>query len=72
MLTAYTEVEPVLANMVMRQCSFKLKGPGFIVNDNFVPGMCIAFVGRDAAMNFPKGRTKIWAETEVIERKFWR
>lgn len=58
--------------MVIRQCSFKLKGPGFSENDHFVPGMFIAFVGRDAAISFPKGRTKIWAETDVIERAFWR
>lgn len=50
--------------MVIRTCSFKLKGPGFNENDHFVAGIRISFLGSAAAMNFPSGSTTIWAETD--------
>ena len=57
--TAKTVFEPELANMVIRTCSFRLKGPGFNENDHFVAGTWIGLLGRHAAMNFPIGSTTI-------------
>lgn len=69
---AYTAFAPALANIVIRTCSFKLKGPGFRENDHLVPGTRIAFFGKVAANSFPIGSTTIWAGTDVTVRKFWR
>ncbi|GKB43325.1 BRCA1-associated RING domain protein 1 isoform X1, partial [Tanacetum coccineum] len=36
--TAYTELEPAFANIVISACSFILKGPGFNENDHLILG----------------------------------
>lgn len=58
-LTAYTEFEPELAKIVIKTCSFKLKGPGFSENDQFEAGIRINFLGSFAAIRIPIGRTTI-------------
>jgi OPT family oligopeptide transporter len=47
------------ANIVMRTCSFKLKGPGLSEKDHLVFRTRIDFVGRVAAISFPSGSTTI-------------
>jgi hypothetical protein len=68
--TAYTGFDPEFANIVIRTCSFKLKGPGFKENDHFVLGKRITLFGKIAAMSLPTGSTTIWAETDVTESIF--
>lgn len=58
--------------MVIKTCSFRLKGPGFSEKDQLVNGTRIALVGRVAAINFPIGRTRICADTDETYSWFWR
>lgn len=59
-------IMPDLPKIVIKRCSFILKGPGFIENAHLVPGTLIGLAGRVAAINFPNGRMRIWIHSEVI------
>lgn len=63
---------PLLAKMVIKTCSFMLKGPGFRVNFQFVTGKVKTLVGSVAAISFPNGRVTIWAATVLTYRAFSR
>lgn len=56
--------------MVISTCSFRVKGPGFNEKDKLVSGTLMGFVGRVAAISFPIGRLRIWADTEETESWF--
>jgi len=68
--TAYALLEPALAKIVINTCSLRLKGPGFSEKDHFVPGILTGVAGSQAAINFPMGRTAIWAETDDMYSGF--
>uniref|UniRef100_A0A2P2IVI1 Uncharacterized protein n=1 Tax=Rhizophora mucronata TaxID=61149 RepID=A0A2P2IVI1_RHIMU len=53
--------------MVIRTCSFTLKGPGFKVNSQRVPLKNARSVIL-AAISRPRGTTATWAEMAVIDR----